>query len=75
MGYVHRDHFAVQAAVTGFDKYLDKPYVNIWDKRKKIAEILAENGLKADETLFIGDMEHEEQAVEAAMDEPPLDLA
>lgn len=56
---VHRDHFAVQAAVTGFDKYLDKPYVNIWDKRKKIAEILAENGLKADETLFIGDMQHD----------------
>src|ERR1700720_975414 len=42
---VHREHFAVQAAITGFDQYLEKPYVNVWDKRKKIHEILAENDL------------------------------
>ena len=23
---VHREHFAVQARVTGFDRYLDRPY-------------------------------------------------
>jgi phosphoglycolate phosphatase len=56
---VHRDHFAVQSGVTGFDKYLDKPYLNVWDKREKIHEILEENGLDADETLFIGDMQHD----------------
>ncbi len=56
---IHRDHFAVQAAVTGFDKFLERPYVNIWDKREKIHEILAENGLSAPETLFIGDMQHD----------------
>jgi ADP-ribose pyrophosphatase YjhB (NUDIX family) len=56
---VHRDHFAVQTAITGFDKYLDKPYLNVWDKREKIHEILAENSLKPDETLFIGDMQHD----------------
>ena len=56
---VHRDHFAVQTAVTGFDKYLDRPYINVWDKRKKIHEILEENDLVADETLFIGDMQHD----------------
>jgi ADP-ribose pyrophosphatase YjhB (NUDIX family) len=56
---VHRDHFAVQSMVTGFDKYLDRPYINVWDKRTKIHEILAENGLNADETLFIGDMQHD----------------
>ena len=56
---VHRDHFAVQSGVTGFDKYLDKPYLNVWDKREKIHEILAENGLEPDETLFIGDMQHD----------------
>ena len=56
---VHRDHFAVQCKVTGFDAFLDKPYTDVWDKRKKIHEILLENSLKPDETLFIGDMEHD----------------
>jgi ADP-ribose pyrophosphatase YjhB (NUDIX family)/phosphoglycolate phosphatase-like HAD superfamily hydrolase len=56
---VHRDHFAVQSAVTGFEQYIEKAYVNIWDKRKKIHEILMENRLKADETLFVGDMQHD----------------
>ncbi|MDD5141487.1 MAG: NUDIX domain-containing protein [Verrucomicrobiales bacterium] len=56
---VHADHFAVQCRVTGFDVYLDRPYTDVWDKRKKIHDILAENNLKPDETLFIGDMEHD----------------
>ena len=45
--------------MTGFDAFLDKPYTDIWDKRKKIHEILAKNDLRPDETLFIGDMEHD----------------
>ena len=56
---VHEDYFAVQGRVTGFGKFLDKPYVGVWDKRKKIHEILEENSLKPDETLFIGDMQHD----------------
>ncbi len=56
---VRHDHFAVQASVTGFDKYLDKPYISVWDKRQKIHEILEENHLVPDETLFIGDMQHD----------------
>src|SRR5438067_6938979 len=56
---VHRDHFTVQCGITGFDKYLDKPYLNVWDKREKIHQILEENGLDLDETLFIGDMQHD----------------
>jgi phosphoglycolate phosphatase-like HAD superfamily hydrolase/ADP-ribose pyrophosphatase YjhB (NUDIX family) len=56
---VHEDYFAVQGSVTGFEKFLDKPYVGVWDKRKKIREILEENNLKPDETLFIGDMQHD----------------
>ena len=56
---VHRDHFAVQVSVTGFGQYLEKAYVNVWDKRKKIHEILQESGLKAAETLFVGDMQHD----------------
>jgi phosphoglycolate phosphatase-like HAD superfamily hydrolase/ADP-ribose pyrophosphatase YjhB (NUDIX family) len=56
---VHREHFAAQSQRTGFDAYLDRPYVEIRDKRKKIHELLAENGLAPGETVFIGDMEHD----------------
>jgi phosphoglycolate phosphatase-like HAD superfamily hydrolase/ADP-ribose pyrophosphatase YjhB (NUDIX family) len=56
---VHADHFKMQCGVTGFDVYLDRPYTDVWDKRKKIHDVLAENNLKPDETLFIGDMEHD----------------
>ena len=56
---IHREHYAVQAAVTGFDRYLERPYLNVWDKRGKIHELLEENQLQAEETLFIGDMQHD----------------
>ena len=56
---IHPDHFDAQCRITGFDAFLDKPYTDVWDKRKKIHEILAENHLQPDETLFIGDMEHD----------------
>ncbi len=56
---VHTDHFAVQCRVNGFDAFLERPYTDVWDKRKKIHDILAENNLQPDETLFIGDMEHD----------------
>src|ERR1039457_5729259 len=56
---VHGDHFKVQCQGNGFDAFIDKPYTDVWDKREKIHEILRENNLKPDETLFIGDMEHD----------------
>jgi phosphoglycolate phosphatase len=56
---VHADHFAVQCRAIDFNTFLEKTYTDVWDKRKKIHEILAENNLKPDETLFIGDMEHD----------------
>ena len=56
---VHRDHYAAQAAETGFGVFLDHPYIEVWDKRAKIHELLATHGLVPDETLFIGDMEHD----------------
>ncbi|MBI3417260.1 MAG: NUDIX domain-containing protein [Verrucomicrobia bacterium] len=56
---VHRDHFAVQTARNRFDEFLDRPYIEVWDKRAKIHEILTENKLAPTETLFIGDMEHD----------------
>jgi phosphoglycolate phosphatase len=56
---VHEDHFAVQATATGLGPYIDKPYVGVLDKRRKIHAILEEHGLDPDETLFIGDMQHD----------------
>jgi phosphoglycolate phosphatase-like HAD superfamily hydrolase/ADP-ribose pyrophosphatase YjhB (NUDIX family) len=56
---VHGDYFETQCKVTGFDAFLDRPYTDVWDKREKIHEILRENNLRPDETLFIGDMEHD----------------
>ncbi len=56
---VHDDHFKAQCQNTGFGAFIDKPYIGVWDKREKIHEILRENNLQPDETLFIGDMEHD----------------
>jgi mutator protein MutT len=56
---IHTDHFAVQGRVIDFNTFLEKAYTDVWDKRKKIHDILAENNLKPDETLFVGDMEHD----------------
>ena len=56
---VHENHFAVQAATTGFDRFLEKPYTGVIDKRLKIQNILEENRLRPEETLFIGDMQHD----------------
>lgn len=56
---VHPDHFEVQAEVTGFGEFIDTPYTGVWDKREKIHAILKHHQLKPDETLFIGDMQHD----------------
>lgn len=56
---VHPDHFKVQARVTGFGKFLDRPYLGVVDKTKMIHAILEENKLAPEETMFIGDMQHD----------------
>jgi phosphoglycolate phosphatase len=56
---IHRDHFAAQSAATGFNQFLEHLYIEVWDKRTKILEILRTHELNADETLFVGDMQHD----------------
>ena len=56
---VHPDHFAVQQANTGFGEFLERPYLGVRDKREKIHDLLAENDLAPQETVFIGDMQHD----------------
>lgn len=56
---VHGDYFKAQCRSNGFDAFLDRLYTDVWDKREKIHEILRENNLLPEETLFVGDMEHD----------------
>jgi phosphoglycolate phosphatase len=42
--------------------YITKPYIGLEDKTKKIHHILDENRLLREETLFVGDMEHDIEA-------------
>lgn len=56
---IHRDHFAVQIAQTGFGDFIDRPYIEVLDKRTRILEILEENQLLPGETMFVGDMQHD----------------
>jgi len=49
---------ATEAARQGRE-FIDRPYLGVWDKRKRIEEILKENQLSPGETLFIGDMQHD----------------
>ena len=56
---IHPDYYAAQTAVNGFDKFMERAYLAVWDKRAKIAEVLAVNRLAAAETLLVGDMQHD----------------
>lgn len=56
---IHPKHFAAQADSTGFHEFIDVPYVEVWDKRGKIHEVLETNNLRPHETVFIGDMQHD----------------
>ena len=54
---IHPDHYKVQSELIRLD--FDIEYVRVMDKRRKILDILRENQLSAEETIFIGDMQHD----------------
>ncbi len=56
---VSSQYYFAQATACGFAEFIDRPYVGVWDKRTRIGELLRENGLDAEETIFIGDMQHD----------------
>jgi len=56
---VHPEHYTAQAEVTGFGKYFDHAYTGVPDKQAKIGEILKANRLNPQQTVFIGDMQHD----------------
>jgi phosphoglycolate phosphatase len=56
---VKAEHFATQTAQNRFHEFFERPYLEVWDKREKIRDLLAAHGLEPRETLFVGDMEHD----------------
>jgi len=56
---IHEEYYRIHTKANGFDKFIEKPYLAIRDKQKVIGELLSSNKLKADETLFVGDMQHD----------------
>jgi phosphoglycolate phosphatase-like HAD superfamily hydrolase/ADP-ribose pyrophosphatase YjhB (NUDIX family) len=56
---VHPDHWETQAARSDFGQFIERPYTGVWDKRQVIQQLIAENGLDPQATVFIGDMAHD----------------
>ncbi|NBS14707.1 MAG: NUDIX domain-containing protein, partial [Verrucomicrobia bacterium] len=56
---VTQEDFLQQAKRLEVDRYFHKLYAGILDKREAIHSILADHRLRPDETLFVGDMEHD----------------
>jgi len=57
--------YETQTARFGIGHFITKPYIGIEDKTSKIHLILDENHLDRDETMFVGDMEHDIEAGKA----------
>lgn len=56
---IHAEHYEKQASRLGLKGYFTQAYVRALDKREYIHRILEEHSLKADETIFVGDMQHD----------------
>ena len=56
---VKAEYFITQAKNTNMEKFFEKTYLGIWDKREKIREILSDNDLSQEETIYVGDMQHD----------------
>jgi len=69
---IKKSHFEAQARRLGVLKDFEFAYVEIMDKREKIAEILRERNLDPRETIFVGDMLHD---IETARHGGVLDVA
>lgn len=56
---VHPALFAQQEKTSGFGPFLDKTYLGAQNKKDLIGQILRENELDPEQTVFIGDMQHD----------------
>lgn len=56
---IHRDHWEVQSERLRFKLFFEQAYVEALDKRKTIKELIQTHQIKPEETLFVGDMQHD----------------
>lgn len=56
---VFQVHYDAQAVRTGFREFIDHPYVEVRDKRLRIDDIIRDHQLRREETLLVGDMQHD----------------
>ena len=56
---VKADYFFSQAKNTKMEIFFEKTYLGIWDKKEKIRDILTDNNLSQEETIYVGDMQHD----------------
>jgi len=56
---VHPALFAQQEKTSGFGPFLEKTYLGAQNKKDLIGQILRENELDPEQTVFIGDMQHD----------------
>jgi phosphoglycolate phosphatase len=56
---VVKEYYDAQASEIGFDEFIDLTCLGVRDKRLEIGGLLTAHGFKPDETLFIGDMQHD----------------
>ena len=56
---VKPEYFTEQADNAGMSDCFERTYLGVWDKREKIHTIIEANNLSKDETLYIGDMQHD----------------
>jgi ADP-ribose pyrophosphatase YjhB (NUDIX family) len=59
---IHRDHFKQHSEITRLAPFIERAYVDVRDKCRRIHDVLKENRLDPRETLFIGDMQHDIEA-------------
>ena len=60
------EHFEQQSRANGVRDFFDDAFCGVVDKREAIVELLAEHGMRAEETAFIGDMRHDMDAAKSA---------
>jgi phosphoglycolate phosphatase len=56
---VHTEHLQRQLEAVGFQGYFERVYAGVMDKQAEIGSVLRENQLAPEETMLIGDMQHD----------------
>ncbi|QSR88536.1 HAD family hydrolase [Methylacidiphilum caldifontis] len=62
---IHRGHFFQQAKRLNIEKYFDRIYTEIEDKRVTIKQIIVKENIDPKKTIFFGDMVHDIEAAHA----------